>query len=194
MAAELDKLLDQIYQLREQIEQYFKDAEQRFRYSLKDGRVAFSDTIKAEHKTHRKPLLAYLLNARLSSIISAPVIYSMIVPICLLDLMITCYQKLCFRFYRISTVCRSEYMVNDRHKLAYLNSIEKINCAYCGYANGVIAYSREILSRTEQYWCPIRHANRIPDAHQRYTDFCDFGDAQGYRTSLEQHRNGLKQE
>lgn len=62
-------------------------------------------------------------------------------------------------------------LVNDRHKLAYLNSIEKVNCTYCGYANGVMAYAREIISRTGQRWCPMRHARHVPDAHKRYPQF-----------------------
>jgi hypothetical protein len=43
----------------------------------------------------------------------------------------------------------------DRRKLAYLNAIEKLNC---DYANGILTYAREIASRTEQFWCPIKHA------------------------------------
>jgi hypothetical protein len=31
----------------------------------------------------------------------------------------------------------------DRHRLGYLNVIEKANCVYCSYANGVVAYVRD---------------------------------------------------
>ena len=51
---------------------------------------------------------------------------------------------------------RSDFIAIDRHQLAYLNVIEKVNCAYCGYANGVAAYFREVAARTEEYWCPIK--------------------------------------
>ena len=66
----------------------------------------------------------------------------------------------------------------DRQHLAYLNSIEKLNCVYCGYANGVFAYTREIAGRPEQYWCPIRHAKRVRAPHARYRHFVDYGDAE----------------
>ena len=46
---------------------------------------------------------------------------------------------------------RGQYIVIDRHRLKYLNAIEKLNCVYCGYGNGVIAYARDIAGRTEQY-------------------------------------------
>jgi hypothetical protein len=73
-------------------------------------------------------------------------------------------------------VRRGDFVVIDRHRLGYLNTLEKINCAYCGYANGVIAYGREVASRTESYWCPIKHAQRWPGPHPRYAEFMDYGD------------------
>jgi len=51
-----------------------------------------------------------------------------------------------------------------------------------------MAYAREIASRTEQHWCPIKHALRIRDPHARYQKFLDYGDAEGYRTKLESYR------
>jgi len=89
---------------------------------------------------------------------------------------------------------RRDYLVNDRHKLAYLNTIEKVNCSYCGYGNGVIAYAREIVSRTEQYWCPIRHAHRVPGAHERYPRFFAYGDAEAYLEGVEAKRQELGKE
>jgi hypothetical protein len=51
-------------------------------------------------------------------------------------------------------------------------------------SNGVFAYVREVAGRTEQYWCPIRHAKRIPAPHVHYRQFVDYGDAEGYRRRL----------
>lgn len=95
------------------------------------------------------------------------------------------YQVICFRAYRIEKVDRSKYLVFDRGHLNYLSRIEKINCNFCTYANGLIAYSREIASRTEQYFCPIKHkSNNFLGQHQRYKDFLEFGDANGYKEKL----------
>ena len=126
--------------------------------------------------------------------LTAPVIYSMIVPFLLIDGWASLYQAICFRAYRIPRVRRGDYVVFDRRKLAYLNWIEALNCVYCGYANGVTAYVREIGSRTEQYWCPIKHALRISDPHQRYVEFLEYGDAEGYRARLDAFRNQLRDE
>ena len=78
--------------------------------------------------------------------------------------------------------------------MAYLNGIEKLNCAYCGYANGVIAYAREAASRSEQYWCPIKHALRVRTPHQRYRAFVDYGDAAGFRARLDELRDEVRSE
>jgi hypothetical protein len=74
----------------------------------------------------------------------------------------------------------------DRHSLSYLNPIEKVNCVYCGYFKGLIAYVQEIAARTEQFWCSIKHARKLAGFHKRYHKFFDYGDHQAYRQKLEQ--------
>lgn len=113
-------------------------------------------------------------------LLTVPIIWSVIIPLALLDLMATLYQKLCFPIYGIPIVERSAFVVIDRYRLPYLNGFEKLNCIYCGYGNGVLAYVREIASRTEERWCPIKHANRPNRVHTRYKGFADYGDAGGY--------------
>ena len=46
--------------------------------------------------------------------------------------------------------------------------------------------------RTEQYWCPIKHARKILDAHPRYDTFLDYGDAIAYPVKLMGVRTALK--
>jgi hypothetical protein len=89
-------------------------------------------------------------------------------------------------------VKRQRYIVIDHQSLAYLNLIEKLNCLYCGYFNGLIAYVREVAARTEQYWCPVKHARRLAAMHSRYGKFLEYGDAEGYRRQLEEIRRDFK--
>ena len=102
------------------------------------------------------------------------------------------FQAICFPIYKIPKVRRRDYLVFDRHHLAYLNIIEKFNCAYCSYANGAIAFVREVASRTEVYWCPIKHARRILGPHPHYEGCADFGDAEGFRGKLKEMKGGVK--
>jgi len=137
-------------------------------------------------------LSRYILGARPLLILAAPVIYSLIIPFVLLDLFISAYQLIWFPLVGIPSVRRGDYMVIDRVHLAYLNVIEKANCMYCSYANGLIAYVREIASLTEQYWCPIKHARRVMATHERYRAFVDYGDAESYHTELAALREELR--
>ena len=162
-------------------------------FSVRGTRVTFDPAARAEHRTWRVGLIAFLKRSTAASVLTAPVIYSMVVPLAVLDLWITVYQQIVFRAFRMTRVARSDYIVFDRHRLPYLNRLEALNCVYCGYANGVIAYAREIASRTEQYWCPIKHALRVQSPHQRYKQFLEYGDGEGYRSKLPEYRKLLEE-
>jgi hypothetical protein len=131
------------------------------------------------------------LNASGTGTVPWPRKSTLIVPVALLDLSVMIYQAICFPVYKIPKVHRRDYLVFDRHHLAYLNILEKINCAYCSYANGAIAFAREVASRTEVYWCPIKHARRVLGPHPHYQGFADFGDAEAYRERLTQMKDGV---
>ncbi len=191
MYKDINELIEDMRDLQEQMETHFDDTRERFRYTLEGGRVRFTREVQDFQRRFRVSSLNYILTARLASVLSSPVVYSMLVPLAMIDLAFTLYQHICFRAYGVSRVRRRDYLVNDRHKLVYLNTIEKVNCAYCGYVNGVIAYAREIIARTEQYWCPIRHARRVRGAHARYPRFFDYGDAEAYQTGIEEMRRKL---
>ena len=140
----------------------------------------------------RQSIPSYIRESRPLNVLAAPVIYSMIIPIAVLDAWVTVYQWICFPLFGVATVERRQYIVIDRHKLPYLNGIEKLHCLYCSYANGVFGYVREIAARTEQYWCPIQHDRDPQNPHARYQHFVKYGDAHGYRRRLPELRRSLK--
>jgi len=136
---------------------------------------------RLEHKFFKKPLWAYLRGVHPLVILTSPIIYLCAIPFFALDLAVTVYQAICFPVYRIAKVRRRDYLVFDRGRLAYLNAIEKIGCVYCSYANGLLAYIVEIAARTEQHFCPIRHARPLLRPHAPYRTFVPFGDPRAYR-------------
>jgi hypothetical protein len=194
MNTDISKLLADMRALQDQLEDILDEARERFRYTMEDGRAHFTREVQLLQRRYRVSSIRYLLDSDWRSIVTAPVIYAMLIPLTAVDLSFSLYQHICFRAYGVPRVRRRDYLVNDRHRLVYLNTIEKVNCAYCGYGNGVIAYAREIISRTEQYWCPIRHANRVTDPHARYVRFFPFGDAQGYQNGAMDKRQALREE
>ncbi len=89
-----------------------------FRYRLEKGRAAFEREVGERLKAARQGWVAFLLAAPLPSLLVAPVIYSLIVPLILLDAWLFVYQRTCLRAYGIARVERSRYIVVDRSGLA----------------------------------------------------------------------------
>ena len=187
----ISELLARIQHMESEIELEMKRKRAELQADFDETRVRFEREVLEQQRRFKTGTMAYLLTANWLSVLTAPVIYALLFPILLLDLSITVYQHICFRAYGLACVKRSDYFVYDRTHLAYLNLIEKINCAYCSYGNGVMAYGREVVARTEQYWCPIKHARKIMAAHPYYTGFVDFGNAQSYKDELENLRTEL---
>lgn len=192
MTGRMEALAEEIVRLQGELDREIERRRKALGWTIKDRLVAFEHGLVAEQRKLRTGLGSYLSKSSLRSMLTAPVIYSLIVPIVLIDLWISLYQAICFRAYGITRVRRADFIALDRRRLPYLNAIEALNCLYCSYANGVIAYVREVAGRTEQYWCPIKHAVRISAPHERYRAFLDYGDAEGYRTRLEGFRAALR--
>ena len=191
MDEKIRELLNQINEIEGEIERIVNEKQEQILYFYEDGKIKFKEGIEEAHKQLKITLFKYLLHSKLRNLVSAPFIYSMIVPFVLLDISVSIFQAICFSLYRIKKVKRSAYIVIDRHNLQHLNSLERFNCVYCGYGNGVIAYAREVAARTEQYWCPIKHARKVIGRHTRYHDFVDFGDAVDYHERLAEYRKKL---
>lgn len=191
MAPQIAELIEKIRLLQGELDAELAKRRAELRVGLEHGRITFEAELLRRHRELRRKLLPYLFGANPLVILTAPVIYAGIVPFLVLDLFVTVYQAVCFPIYRIAKVKRADYLVFDRHHLAYLNTLEKLNCAYCAYANGLIGYTREIAARTEQYWCPIKHARRVVGAHERYALFDDYGNAEEYQAQLAKLRKAL---
>lgn len=184
----LEELIERIKKLEKELAAEIQKKEDEFFYTIRGKKVCFEREIKQRHREYATRLSTYLATATLFNLLTAPIIWACLLPALLLDLVVTVYHGLCFPVYGIPKVRRSDYIMMDRHALRYLNLIEKFNCAYCGYFNGLIAYVQEIAARTEQYWCPIKHAKKIAAIHSRYGKFLEYGDAEAYRKRLEELR------
>lgn len=181
MATRLETLMEKVTELEGQIQQEMEERAATLRYKIEKRRVTFEKTATEAHIKLRQSLPSYLRGATPMIVLTAPVIYSVFIPFALLDLFVSVYQAVCFPAYKIEKVKRRDYVVFDRQYLSYLNWLEKLNCLYCAYGNGVVAYTREVAARTELRWCPIKHARRIKGMHPYYDEFADFGDAPAYR-------------
>lgn len=184
-------ILEQINALETEIQSVLNEQRSRLFYQIQGKRIEFEHTIREKHRSLKVGIFQWFLTVRPLNYLTAPVIYSMIVPLLLLDFCLKVYQLTCFPVYGIARVKRSDYISFDHRHLAYLNIIEKVNCLYCSYGNGLIAYSTEIFARTEQYFCPIKHAQKILGKHARYQYFIDYGEADELHKRLEEVRVAL---
>lgn len=181
MTSQIDSMIEKIRELESALEAEFAKRSAGLRFGLEHGRVVFEEELRRRHLELKTNVFRYITRARLVVILTAPVIYALIIPFVLLDLFVSVYQAICFPAYGIEKVRRADYFAFDRQHLAYLNAIEKLNCAYCSYGNGLIAYVREIAARTEKHWCPIKHARRVIGVHQHYREFAEYADADAFR-------------
>lgn len=194
MPSQLAGLMEKMRSVEAEIEAELARRREEMRFRFEKRKIVFEREALRLHQAIKTRASRYLVDADPLIVLSAPVIYSLIVPIALVDIWVMAYQAICFPIYKIPKVRRRDYLVFDRHHLAYLNIIEKINCAYCSYCNGAIAFVREVAARTEVYWCPIKHARRVLGPHPHYQGFADFGDAEEFRTRMAQLKDGVKLE
>jgi len=192
MATQLDMLTEKLRGIEAEIEVEMARRREAMRFHLENHRIIFEQEASRLHREIKTRVSRYLIDARPMVMLVTPVIYALIIPMALLDLAVMAYQAVCFPIYRIPKVRRRDYLVFDRHHLAYLNAIEKINCAYCSYANGMAAFFREVAARTEVRWCPIKHARRVLGPHPHYQGFADFGDAEGFRGKINAMKDGVR--
>lgn len=194
MTPKIAQLLAQITTLEDELRLALRAQETHLHYEFRGKRVVFENAIRQTHRKLKMNLFRWLIRDRPQNLLTAPIIYSLILPLSILDLFVTLYQAICFPIYRIAKVRREGYIAIDRQHLEYLNVMERFHCTYCAYANGILAYTREIAARTEQYFCPIKHAHRMFGSSARYERFLAYGAAADYHAKLEEFRVALENE
>ncbi len=191
MNEKISQILSRMATLEDELRSAMQQQEHKMFFEVKGKRVEFERSVKAAHKKLKRSFFDWLITDRPQNLITGPIIYTMVIPLLMLDACVSFYQAVCFPIYRIAKVRRSDYIVFDRRHLSYLNFMEKFHCTYCEYGNGLMGYMGEILARTEQYFCPIKHAHKILGTHSRYNRFLDYGEADAYEAKLEEFRVAL---
>ena len=191
MNEKITLILAQMAALENDLRTAVHEQESKMFFQIKGKRVEFESSVKAAHRKLKKNFFRWLVTDRPQNLITGPIIYAMIFPLMMLDICVSFYQWACFPIYGITRVRRADYIVFDRRHLGYLNFIEKFHCTYCEYGNGLMSYMAEILARTEEYFCPIKHAHKILGTHTRYNRFLEYGDAADYEAKLEEYRVAL---
>ncbi len=194
MDSNIKKIQQKIDELEIALHKEYELLAEKYGFSIEQKRVEFLQHFKDKNRTFRVPAWKYAIPANIRHVLSLPFIYMMIVPTVILDFFLTIYNWIALPLYRIPIVKRGDFIVYDRQFLDYLNWIQKINCIYCTYVNGVFAYAVEIGGRTERYWCPIKAAHKPKAYNNWYNDYADYGNPEEWHEKFNKSEafDGLK--
>ncbi len=181
MESEIKKIIEKIESLNESLKKEYARLSEQYGFSFAKRKVVFLENFKLRNRTFRIPAWRYAVPQNVRHFLSLPFIYVMIFPVLILDFFLTIYNLVALPLYRIPRVKRKDHIIFDRKFLDYLNIIQKVNCIYCSYVNGLFAYASEIAARTERYWCPIKAAQKPVQCHRWYKDFADYGNPEEWK-------------
>ncbi|MDD2871310.1 MAG: hypothetical protein PHS49_04935 [Candidatus Gracilibacteria bacterium] len=180
MKSKITLIFEEIDKKKYELKQEYLKMKDKYGFHFKGGKIVFNTEKVVENKKYKKSILNSIFNTTIKNILAIPFIYVMIVPAVFLDIFLFVYQQTAIRLYGIPLVNRSDYVVFDRRHLDYLNWIQKFNCLYCSYFNGLMSYAVEVAGRTEKFWCPIKSAMRQKGGHDWEEYFADYGDPKGF--------------
>ncbi len=184
MESKIRELLIKMDGLNAELRSEYQRLAEKYGFSLKERTVVFLEKTRLKNRQWRIPAWRYAVPTRVRHVLSMPFIYAMIIPAVMLDIFLTVYNLIALPLYRIPRVRREEYFIYDRRFLDYLNIIQKANCLYCSYVNGLFAYATEIGARTERYWCPVKASQRPGMSHRWYKDFADYGNPEEWQAKF----------
>jgi len=188
MNNKIKEMIEEIEAMKVKLGEEIAQQEKDISYEIQNGYVKFEKDVLDKQKKNMKNLLTWFREIPLLHLLTSPLIYGMIIPAILFDVILFLYQQIIFRIYKFEFIKRSDYIIFDRQYLGYLNSIEKLNCMYCSYFNGLMYYASAIASRTELYFCPIKHAKKVAYKHEYYDEFFEYGVGNDYQEKLKNLR------
>lgn len=188
MKSRISEILKDIENKKQELFLEYEKLMKKYDFSFERGKIVFSQKAKDYQTKFKIPLKKYAIPKSYKHIISMPFIYGMIIPGLILDVGLFIFQQTAFRLYGIPIVKRSEYIQFDRKHLNYLNLIQKINCLYCSYMNGLFSYAVEVGGRTEKYWCPIKAARKKKWWHDWEEYFADYGDPEAFEKAFNSNK------
>ncbi len=188
MTPRIEEMMQDIETMKARLREEIAKEEKKIAYTIKNGSVVFEEALLQRQRQQMKQLGAWFREIPFIQLLTAPVIYGMMIPAVILDLSLWIYKIIVGKVFNIKFAERKDYIVFDRHYLGYLNIIEKINCVYCSYFNGLMNYAVAIAGRTELYFCPIKHAKKVAYEHPFSYRFFSYADGESYQERLKRLR------
>ncbi|MCW8820704.1 MAG: hypothetical protein OQK45_00640 [Sulfurovum sp.] len=192
MNDKIREIVEEIESMKLKLAEEIAKQESHISYEIHNGYVKFDKEVVSKQKENMKNLLIWFGEVPLLHFLAAPIIYGMIIPTILFDVILFIYQHTVFRIFKFGFIKRSNYVIFDHQYLGYLNPIEKLNCVYCSYVNGLMQYASAIAGRTEFYFCPIKHAKKVAYQHSYYDKYLVYGEEKDYQKNLKALRKNAE--
>ena len=185
MNQKIHDMVTEIETMKEKLKQEIaKEETKASAYRIEGGSVIFDKESLLKQRAHMKHLWAWFKEVPLIQLMTAPVIYGMVIPAVILDAFLFVYVRVVAPVFKLKFAKRGDFIVFDRHYLGYLNFFEKLNCVYCSYFNGLMFYAGSVAQTTELYFCPIKHAKRVAYGEEHFSKYIGYGDAEKYHDKL----------
>jgi hypothetical protein len=116
-----EDLLKQISILENELQRVISEKEHEFRYTWSKRESPVRKGSPSSTCSVASRSVSYVLHSRTLVVLTSPLIYLMVIPFVLLDLLITTYQAACRPVDGVPRVARADYIILDRSQPAYLN-------------------------------------------------------------------------
>ena len=113
MAIDIGSIFEKIHALEAELDAELARRAAELRFGFEHGKLVFEQEVLRRHRELKVSLWAYIKRANILIVLTAPVIYSLIIPLAILDLFLFIFQAVCFPTYGITRVKRSDYVVFD---------------------------------------------------------------------------------
>ncbi len=104
MNEKIRELLIRISSLEDEVEVLLREQQNQALHYLEDGKIRIKREVDEAHKLLKKGVIRWLIDSRPRNIVSAPFIYTMIIPFVFLDFCLSIYQWICFPLCKIGNV------------------------------------------------------------------------------------------
>ena len=113
MSTYVERFVEHIQEAEHELALEAAAQQRRWHYRMHRGRVWFDHEAREAQRRLKQGILQFLWQGSFFNLVTAPAIYSLLVPRLVLDAWVTPYQWTCFPIYGVARVRRRRYGVFD---------------------------------------------------------------------------------
>ena len=100
MNESIQRLLSEITRLEDELAAVINEQQEKLHYRIDGSKIRFEENLRRIHHELKTGVFAWLRKSEWRNVVTAPFIYSMIIPFVALDIFLTVYQGICLPLLR----------------------------------------------------------------------------------------------